>query len=99
MGRMSDPTTLERVERLELANQMAAVERARWRKSATPGDPLRENRLRVALQDLLAAAAEVRSEIGRLQWSPALEATFGDRLRAASKRSQYERRALRKMIR
>lgn len=99
MAEKMPSTPLQRIENLEAATREGAAMRASLRRRATPGENYRESQLRLAIGRLAIASALVRSDLGRLQWNPALDRELGERMREASRRGQLERRKLRKMLR
>jgi hypothetical protein len=70
-------------------------ENLRWRTRR--GDPERTRTLEAELRAVDAAMKPIRAHIGRAVWEPLPDA-LEEPLREASRRLQYERRQLKKML-
>jgi DNA repair exonuclease SbcCD ATPase subunit len=79
------------------ANARSVREEMRWRQ--TPGSAERQASLRDHLHRITMAMAPLRSAIGKLVFGDEEATEAEHELRAASKRLQYERKQLNKMLR
>jgi DNA-binding NtrC family response regulator len=90
----------EALQEAELAVQSAQETRRYHRKRSEKGDPQREADLGMAMERVRAAMKPLRSEIGRFPKQPhtATVEARQNKIRAASRALQSERRKLWKMI-
>jgi hypothetical protein len=94
MRRSTDSTPLSRIQAVEEATKRGRRVRAEHRRKNLP---YRRDALNSAIAKINVAQAALRRDLGKMNWNIALERTYGERARAASRLAQAERRKLRKM--